>query len=276
MITRRYTKERKKAMIDQALYNQMCSEFFPVFKQFAATEKYAITLGGSHGKGISDKSSDFDFRFYFEAPADRETLQHAYEQVTGLVLKWKDKGALVDGVWARSFAEIDGQLDQWLLGHGELMHMEWNVWGYNILTDIFNQQIIEDPFDIALQWKVRLSEYPDTLREEILKKYCSSLRYWRNDYHYINKVNREDTVFLASITARLVHDMMQVIYALNRFYFPGDGMNLKYTKSFSMKPARLEERIENALYPGKSDDIYHEQYTAVTSLIDEILTLAAY
>jgi len=265
-----------KAMIDQQMYEQMCGEFFPVFKQFAATEKYSITLGGSHGKGISDKNSDFDFRVYFEKPVDMETMHNLFGKVSDLVRSWKDKGVEVDGVWPRSFAEIDGQLDQWLSGHGNPVHMEWNIWGYNILTDIFNQQIVDDPYDIARQWKVRLQEYPATLEKAIVKKHCSSLRYWRNDYHYINKVNRKDVVFLASITSRLVHDMMQVIYALNHFYFPGDGMNLKYTKEFAIKPIHFEDRIVSALCTEKSDDIFLTQYTIVTGLIDEILKLAAY
>ncbi|MDF2685393.1 MAG: hypothetical protein K0S55_574, partial [Clostridia bacterium] len=45
-------------MIDNNLYLQMCNEFFPIFKKLSATEKYAIALGGSHGKGIADKHSD--------------------------------------------------------------------------------------------------------------------------------------------------------------------------------------------------------------------------
>ncbi len=262
-------------MIEKQLYDEMCNEFFPVFKQFAATEKYAITLGGSHGKGLADKSSDFDFRVYFEVPVGTEIMHGLFDQVSALVYKWKERGVEVDGVWPRSFGEIDGQLDQWLSGHGNPVHMEWNVWGYNILTDIFNQQIIEDPHGVARQWKTRLAEYPETLKNAIVQKHCSSLRYWRNDYHYINKVHRKDVVFLASITARLVHDMMQVIYALNHFYFPGDGMNLKYTGGFAVKPIRFEERIESALYPERDGDIFFDQYTIVSGLIDEVLNLAA-
>jgi hypothetical protein len=151
--------------------------------------------------------------------------------------------------------------------------MEWNVWGYNILTDIYNQMIIEDPYGIAQNWKARLQVYPEALEKAIVKKYASSLRYWRQDYHFRNKVNRKDAVFLASITTRLVNDLMQVIYALNHFYFPGDGMNLVYSKEFKTKPDRLEERVVRALYPDKTDEIFKDQYETIIGLIDDTLKL---
>ena len=42
-------------------------------------------------------------------------------------------------------------------------------------------------------------------------KHLASLRYWGSDYHYAHKTVREDAVFLAGLTACLVHDTMQVI-----------------------------------------------------------------
>jgi len=260
-------------MIDPVLYDEMCSVFFPIFKKLSVTDVYSITLGGSHGKGIASRASDFDFRIYYETPIESEKMKPVFEEVSALCDQWKARDVKVDGIFPRSYAEVDAQLDLWLNGHGKLVPYEWTVWGYNILTDIYNQQIIEDPYGRAAQWKERLSVYPHALKESQVNHYGSSLEYWRNDYHYLNKVNQGDIVFLAYITCRLVQDIVQIIYALNAFYYPGDGMNLKYSQPFAIKPSDFEARITAALQPTPSNDRNAEQYNTVIGLIDDTLLL---
>lgn len=260
-------------MIEQHLYEELCADILPLLRRIPATEKYAIALGGSHGKGLSDRRSDFDFRLYYESRIEGAAWEEAAGQLHAYMDKWRSRGVEIDGAWPRSFGEIDAALDQWLSGNGSAVPMEWSVWGYNMLTDIFNQVIVEDPFGIAQAWKDRLSTYPEALRNSIIKKHGSSLRYWRADYHYYSKCLRRDYVFMASISARLVHDIMQVIYALNRFYFPGDGHNISFTHKFTIKPEELEERVVRILYPGDGTDCLDRQYRYTVLLIDDVLKL---
>ncbi len=260
-------------MIDQALYDQLCADVLPVFRSMSMDGRYAITLGGSHGKGLSDRSSDFDFRLYYTQQADKPQWDAAFADLNRFIQKWKALDVEIDGVWARSVTDVDRQLDEWITGKAAPVPMFWNVWGYHFLTDIYNQAIVEDPCGIAQDWKDRLAVYPDTLRRSILDRCSFSLRYWRNDYHYRNKVTRRDVVFSAAITSRLINDVMQVIYALNRFYFPGDGMNLHYAEKFSVKPESLNERVIEILYPGSGPDSLERQYEAMLRLIDDVLSL---
>lgn len=196
-------------MNDNNLCNEVCKDFLPAFRKLAGTDVYSITLAGSHGKGIADKSSDFDFCLYYEKPAKMADRHIAYKEIEKLIANWKE----------------------------------------------------------------RLSTYPEALKDSIIKKHVTSLEYWRNDYHYKNKAQRKDAVFLASITTRLVHDMMQVIYALNEFYYPGDGMNLKYTEQFKLKPENFEARVTDIFRISDADDTYEVQYEKLTGLIDEVLEL---
>lgn len=260
-------------MINKAIYDEICTDFFPVAKKLSATDIYSITLGGSHGKGISDQGSDFDFRIYYEASVEETERELLLKEIKQLSAKWRAKNIEVDGVWPRTYAYVDEQLDLWFSGNGKLIPLAWSVWGYSILTDIYNQIIIEDPSGKAAQWKKRLSVYPEALKTSIISLHGSSLKYWRNDYHYRNKVNRKDIVFLASITVRLINDIIQVIYALNEFYYPGDGMNLLYTKNFHIKPADFEERIKAILYITDSDESHILQYKRIIELIDDTLAL---
>jgi len=260
-------------MIEESLTKELFNEFSPVLKTLAATNAYSITLGGSYGKGTQDAHSDIDFRFYCETQASSNTKRSTLNKVKHLSDEWKTKGIIIDGVWSRTYAEVDEQLDLWLSGNGSPTPYLWTIWGYNILTDIYNQKIIEDPLGKALQWKERLSAYPKPLKDSILKKHGSSLKYWRNDYHYINKVRRNDTIFLTSLTSRLLHDIMQVVFALNESYYPGDGNNLEYSRNFTIKPHSFESKVAAIIQPQSSKDMHKRQYNNLIGLIDDLLQL---
>ena len=75
-------------------------------------------------------------------------------------------------------------------------------------------------------------------------------------------------MFLAGMSARLVHDMLQVLFALNECYYVGDGNNLRYLAMFAIKPADVEERITVALQ--MLHDPEH-QYRLLQGLIADVL-----
>jgi hypothetical protein len=260
-------------MIDEVVFKEICDDFFPVFRRLSATDVYSITLGGSYGKNMIDPHSDLDFRIYYEKTVEQGIKDRVHKEIERLMAKWNQKHIKVDGIFPRSYSEVDEQLDMWFSGKGKLIPYSWTVWGYCILTDIFNQQIIEDPYGRAADWKKKLSEYPTALKKAIIGQYGASLRYWKDDYHYQNKVKRKDIVFLASITSRLINDIVQAIYALNEFYYPGDGMNLVFTRQFDKKPAGFEERVANILRTPESGDAHEEQYKNLNELIGDVLSL---
>jgi len=245
-------------------------ECTPLIRQFAEG-RYAISIGGSRGKGTADDRSDVDFRLYWDQPAPGwPDKVEAYAAFREAMVKWRAKGTEIDGCWIRKIGEIDGWLDQWIDGQIIPQDIVWTVWGYYLLPDIYHQQIVEDPYGVLAGWKERLRVYPEKLRKAILDKHLESLRYWRGDYHYVSKVQRGDPIFLAGLSARLVHDIMQVLFALNRVYFIGDGSNLEYARRFEHQPARLEDRVREALYPGPGEDAYVRQRTMLVELIDEV------
>ncbi|MCL2815841.1 MAG: DUF4037 domain-containing protein, partial [Oscillospiraceae bacterium] len=188
---------------------------------------------------------------------------------------WAERGVMIDGVWMRHITEIDEKLNKWLSGTIEPETLDWAVYGYYLPTDIYNQQIVEDPYNIALDWKKRMEPYPQAMKTAVITKHMNNLRYWTGDYHYRNKVERKDIVFLASLSARLVHDMMQVLCAVNGIYFPGDGHNLSVAGHFALKPDDFVKKIEFILYPGNSDRL-SDQYMAISDMVKEIETIISF
>lgn len=251
-------------------------ECLPLLKALAKG-RCAVTIGGSRGKRTSDQRSDVDFRVFCDEIADGPKYWEtpAWQPFAQAIKRWRAQGIEIDYCWVRTFAEVDAQLDAWLNGQGKPVEHVWTLWGYHLLTDIANQVVIEDPHGFIAAWQARLIPYPQALQDALLQKYLRSLNYWRADYHYRNKVERGDVVFLASITARLVHDLLQVLFAINKTYYVGDGNNLHYVAHFSIQPQHFAERVTALLYPTPTADVLTTQYAAMLSLIDDVVALAA-
>lgn len=251
----------------------LVSDLLPLCKALG-TGAYAVSIGGSYGKSTFDPASDLDFRLFCErrlGPA--EAYEQAYSRLQLAVDRWADRGFTVDGCWVRLIDEVNQEIDRWTEGQAEPENIVWTIWGYHLLTDVYNQMVIDDPHGILSGWRAKLATYPPKLKRALLDRHLASLRYWRQDYHYRHKVERSDAVFLAGLTSKLVHDMLQVLFALNETYFPGDGNTLRYVETFEYVPSGFIRRVEAALYPGTGSHSFHQQYEQVTTLIDDVETL---
>lgn len=237
----------------------------------------AVTIGGSHGKGTFDERSDLDFRVFCDeiigAPRYWETEE--WRSFAQIVDRQRPQGIDIDYCWVRTVSEIESELDAWLNGRVVPVEKVWTLWGYHLLTDLANQMVIDDPFGLVAGWQTRLTPYPRSLQRAVIEKHMGSLNYWRSDYHYRNKVERGDQVFLAGISSRLVHDMIQVLFAINNTYYVGDGNNLHYIEQFAVQPRNFTHRVKNLLYPLQGGDGLKVQYDAILELIDEMAPLVA-
>jgi len=258
----------------QSSYEQMMAECLPLIKLLGAG-RYAITVGGSRGKGTEDQRSDFDFRLYCDeiigGPCYWQTPAWApFAQAVG---KWRRQGVEIDYVWVRTIEEIDTALLSWLEGQIRPVETVWTLWGYHLLPDLYHQQILDDPYGVAASWKEQLRVFPPKLKEAILRKHLESLRYWKEDCHYARKVERGDVIFLAGVISRLAHDILQVLFALNETYYVGDGSNLQIAQEFCLLPPRFTERVTAVLCPTPSAEIFAQQRQAVLDLVADVEAL---
>ncbi len=259
---------------DVSRIQAVIDECVPLLKKLARG-RYAVSIGGSHGKRIFDERSDVDFRLFCDAPIDALRESEPWRSFCQVVERWRTQGIDIDYCWVRTIGAIDAQLDAWLSGRIAPEPIVWTLWGYQLLTDIANQMVIDDPAGVIAAWQARLHLYPQTLQRAIIKKHLGSLSYWRTDYHYRNKVERGDVVFLASIAARLVHDILQVLFALNKTYYVGDGNNLRYVAVFPIQPQAFAERVNAILYPPQTENVFAVQYETIIGLINDVMSLAA-
>ncbi len=256
------------------VFEEVCKDVLPYLKRIPDSSAYVIALGGSHGKGISDKYSDFDFRVYYEKRVPDERWKQVRAELELVIKKWKQRGIEIDGAWSRSIDKINNDLEAYLAGELLLEEKKWSIWGYQLLTDLYHQILLEDPAGIGLEWKNKLKTFSPELKKALLTKYVGYIEYWANDYHYLHKIAKKDIVFLHSLAAKLVNSMMQVLYAINECYYPGDGYNLYYASEFPIKPVNLEERMESVLYPQRTDHMYEKQFAELMGLLQETIKLS--
>lgn len=266
------TQQRKPALPPEL--QPVVDELLPLCRALGEG-RCAVSIGGSYGKGTFDGTSDLDFRLFCDRQlSPPEAFCEAYAQLQTAIDRWAAEGITIDGCWVRTVGEIEQQLQQWERGIGKPYDLVWTIWGYHVLTDVYNQWVIDDPKGILAGWRTRLATYPAPLKESILTERLASLRYWRQDYHYQHKVARADVVFLAGLSSKLIHDVIQLLFALNETYYPGDGNNLVFVERFAHAPERFAEKVEAILYPGEGQAALAAQYDRLADLIDEVEALA--
>jgi hypothetical protein len=238
--------------------------FQPVILTLAGPGRRAVTLGGSRAKGRTDGLSDYDFRLYADAVLPHSAPER--DSFRALCDAHEALGIRIDGVWDRLIGTIDAELDLWVAGQGRATDLDWAVWGYHLPTDLAHQVAVEDPDGVVEGWRARLVPYPDAMAKAIIARWMTFLRYWRDDYHYASKVQRGDAVFLAGLSAKLVHGIMQVVFAANRVHFPGDGWNLDLARGLPLQPADLDHQLRDVL----SQTDHARQRAGIVAIITEL------
>jgi len=255
---------------------ELIATMTPLIADLAEDGCGAVALAGSRGKRRSDLKSDYDFRVYanaYRGPEVRDSVQ--WKRFEAAMHDWVAEGFRMDGVWMRSYAGVRRDLDAWISGTAVPKTFEWTIWGYHLPTDLANQQIIYDPQGLLADWRAQLATYPETLRASILRQYGEILQYWAADYHYESKVARRDLVFLVGLTGKLANAILQVVFALNRVYFPGDGWNLPMAAELERLPPDFLSRMTAILEPGHDADAWGRQRAELIAMIADLEVLVA-
>ena len=117
-------------------------------------------------------------------------------------------------------------------------------------------------------------EYPPAVEDAVIRKYRSELDYWIDNYHFRHKIKKNDLVFADTFTGKLVHALLQILYAKNHVYYPGDGNNLVFTRGFRIRPDDFEKRVTDILYPGRfGDGVLAEQVSMLRELYRDVMKL---
>jgi Domain of unknown function (DUF4037) len=256
--------------------------------------RYAIAIGGSHAKGRADDHSDVDFYLFAEevvAAQRRHAIATRLADSPGSVkvgghpdrdwgtnIDFVRHGVLVEAT-VRGIALIEAVLAQCLAGEIVASPMLWTPggWFYNhaTLADLHTLQPVEDAYGLLAGWRSRVATYPPALASAIIHRHLPLAGFWLDNAHYRAAIARGDAFYTQSIVVQALHHLMQVLYAVNETYFPGDKRALEYAAEFRRAPDRLRDTLDWLMFPGRPTvPVLAEQREVLARLVSQTRRLA--
>jgi hypothetical protein len=265
----------------------------PLLRQFVRGD-YGIALGGAHAKGAADPQSDLDLYLFARQilpEAERKRLCQQFPARLESVTCWGADDPFVQAgtdfylnglkveCWLRNIDYISSIIEECQAGVVKRELVTWTVTGfYNhcALSDLHHMIPVDDPAGILEGWQAAVRVYPAPLRKSILNTHMQAARFWRGNFHYHSAVQRGDVIYVMSIVHQVIHNLIQVLFALNRAYFPGDKKLHAALERLEKQPANFSARIERLMLPGAgTPDTLTRQRDELYAVLDEVEALLA-
>jgi hypothetical protein len=273
---------------------RIVSDLLPLVRQLARGE-YAIAFGGSYAKGTADDQADVDLYLFAHdvLPGEERTriASGSSPEIEG-IRAWGDDAPFTEAgtdfrfrghnveCWLRNTGHVERSIAECREGVVRREFVTWTTTGfYNhcCLSDLTVMLSLDDPFDIIARWKSEVAIYPPKLREAIVDHHLAAAEFWPDNFHYLSAIERQDVIYATGIVQQVVHNLVQVLFALNEAYFPGDKQLDAALARLPRKPPKLSERIAALLWPGitATTEVLREQRASVRSLLADVRDLAA-
>lgn len=143
------------------------------------------------------------------------------------------------------------------------------------LSDLSKMIPLDDPYGLLARWKYEVGAYPPKLREAIVAAHLRAAKFWPDNFHYLSAVERGDVIYVTGIVQQVVNNLIQVVFALNRVYFPGEKKLDVALDHLATKPVAFTERIKRLVSPGVVPDVVflRRQSAELAALVREVEAL---
>ncbi|HYH79310.1 MAG TPA: nucleotidyltransferase domain-containing protein [Longimicrobium sp.] len=269
-------------------------ELLPLVRRFARGP-CAVALGGSCAKAHGDAYSDVDIYLFADAvlpAADRDALVAEVLGPRAAPDSWGSDEPFVRGgtdfehrgvrveVWLRRAAHVEAAIDECLRGEIRREYVAWTVMGFFnhvVLADVHSLRPLDDPSGLLAGWKARVERYPEPLRNAIVRRFMGEAAFWPANPHYHTAIERADVIYTSGIVQMVAHALVQVLFALNRVYFPGEKRITESVARLERVPPAFAARLQAMVAPGVPPTVaaLREQQASLATLVDEVRRLVA-
>ncbi|HEX7240825.1 MAG TPA: DUF4037 domain-containing protein [Longimicrobiaceae bacterium] len=267
----------------------LVGELLPLLRRFCAGE-HGIALGGSHAKACADEQSDVDVYLFSRGALPGARRRELVEETLGPAseaVSWGADEPFVQGgtdfvhrgvrveCWLRSAAAVEGTLAACVEGRIRREPAVWTVMGffdYVALADVRSMRVVEDPHGMLARWKDAVAAYPEPLRRAVLGRFMAEAAFWPENFHYRSAVERADVIYTSGIVQQTLHSLIQVAFALNREYFPGEKKLAVALAKLPALPEAFAPRVQALLCPGRDPGVaeLREQRRELAALMAEL------
>jgi hypothetical protein len=124
-----------------------------------------------------------------------------------------------------------------------------------------------DPDGVLGSFKQQLADYPEELQLKVIDHHLSALE----DVEDIERaVGRKDVFFFHFAIDLALDHFLQVLFALNKEYFPSRKRSEVYLRGFEVKPADCEQRLREVVALGGKAETLEQAYAVWNDLVSEL------
>jgi predicted nucleotidyltransferase len=266
---------------------KLLADLLPVLSR-SCRGSYGIALGGSHAKNRSDRFSDLDVYVFTDAvlparvrgalllealpDATQPRSWGADDPFVQVGTDFDYQGVRIE-CWFRSAHHVASTLERCLRGEVRREYVAWTVMGFFnhvLLSDLQTMRILADPEGILARWQAAVRVYPEPLRRAILDRFMSEAQFWPENPHYRSGIERADLFYVSGIVQQVVQALIQVLFALNRVYVPGEKNLAAALATLPIRPDECELRLETLLRipDGRPEDLRAQQSSLCGLVVD--------
>lgn len=246
-----------------------------------------VTVTGSALIDDLSQISDVDFYIYYESLPELATREELYYSH----FLWdKNKPASfnlkVPPLWTMdkfytpeeikldlTFIHINSmeQMVDGILERGEIDKKEGWFFPICLLSDLKNSFVLYDPSGIFKRWRARSKQYPRKARKRIIETNFFDLSY--NLKELMNASEESDHIYFLHCLNACAENFVQIMFALNEVYYPGNKRNLEFFQYFQFKPRGFENILENLIATPNTLDYLSKKCQICENLAEEIRDL---
>lgn len=226
----------------------------------AVVHAFAESLAGEDKiRAALDGVSDIKIAGDFETPDGR----HLSFQLGGQPVE----------VTVRSMAHTDRIVADCAAGRLAAETIAWSgtLQGHTAAADITSIRPLADPQQLLARWRQQLATYHPALRAAVIARHLPRAGFWPDHPHYRAAIAAADTPYTQSIVMNTIHDLTQVLYALNERYYAGGKRLLAEVRSLGTLPAGLPEKLAWLVLPGEAatPEMLERQRLTLAELVAE-------
>jgi hypothetical protein len=274
--------------------DDLARRLLPLVREFCVGP-YGIALGGSHAKECGDAHSDVDLYLFADRVLPggerRRRVIDALGEASGAV-SWGRDDPFVEGgtdfghhgvrveCWLRSASHVERTIAACRRGEVRRDYVVWTVmgfFGHAALADVRSMRILEDAGGMLARWKAEVEAYPEPLRRALLGRFMREAAFWPGNFHYHTAIERADVIYTSGIVQQVAQALVQVAFALNREYFPGEKKLAGSLAALPLRPDAFPARLQSLLTIGKDPDVaaLRGQRRELAALVAEMERLVA-
>ena len=231
----------------------------------------AILLTGSASEGLSDQYSDLDIIIYYDELPPEEDLVAARDENGGANLRIfgprtdTDFGEqyTVRGVECQfihsTIASWESQIASVLVELDVKSPIQKALGGMQEALPLYGEALIR-------QWQSTLSQYPDALRDAMVREHLSFFPLWGlQDRLEV----RDATIWVHQVLVENAYNLLAVLAGLNRRYFSNFQFKRmqRFVKTLQIVPVDFGQRTE-ALFHTRAEDAALELEKLVQETLD--------